>query len=192
MARAVEFNENEAIRKAMEVFWEKGYHGTSLRDLTDAMKINSSSLYNTIGDKHELFLRSLKLYTEQRKELLLDLAKQAKSPFQALVSFIDEAARVIAAEANSCLAVKAAFEIGSKDDRVQALLKADSAFSQEFLSSLITKAMEQGEMSKDEDPEVLADYIISTYTGWYEMCILHGDPMKIKRMAQLLIRQLSK
>jgi len=48
MARNVEFNEATAIQKAMEVFWKKGYNATSLRDLTDAMQINSSSLYNTI------------------------------------------------------------------------------------------------------------------------------------------------
>ena len=57
MARNVEFNEENAIQKAMEVFWEKGFNGASLRDLTDAMKINSSSLYNTTGDKQELFVR---------------------------------------------------------------------------------------------------------------------------------------
>jgi TetR/AcrR family transcriptional regulator, transcriptional repressor for nem operon len=191
MARAVEFNEKEAIQKAMNVFWEKGYNGASLRDLTDAMKINSSSLYNTIGDKHALFVRCLEHYIELRKELLLKLAAEAKSPLKAVVKYLQEAVKVIASEANSCLAVKTAFEVGSHDDRVKAILKKDNTFSHDYLSSLITQAIEQGELPKDEDPDLLADHIISTYTGWYELYILHKDPVRIKRMAQYLIRKIT-
>ena len=55
MARCVEFNEVEKIEKAMNVFWEKGYNATSMQDLVDAMQINRSSLYNTIGDKHDIW-----------------------------------------------------------------------------------------------------------------------------------------
>ncbi|WP_449398631.1 TetR/AcrR family transcriptional regulator [Chryseobacterium wanjuense] len=69
MARNIEFNEEVAIQKAMEVFWEKGYYATSMRDLTDAMKINSSSLYNTIGDKHQLFLKCIDHYIAVKKKI---------------------------------------------------------------------------------------------------------------------------
>ncbi|MGK4567779.1 TetR/AcrR family transcriptional regulator [Flavobacterium sp. 3HN19-14] len=64
MARTVEFNECEIIEKAMNVFWEKGYHNTSMQDLVDAMQINRSSLYNTIGDKHCLFMKCVTSYAE--------------------------------------------------------------------------------------------------------------------------------
>jgi TetR/AcrR family transcriptional repressor of nem operon len=69
MARNREFNEQEAIKRAMDVFWKKGYNGASMRDLTDAMQINSSSLYNSIGDKHKLFVHP-KLYrrTDERSQ----------------------------------------------------------------------------------------------------------------------------
>src|SRR4051812_44337152 len=95
MARNVEFNEDTAIQKAMEVFWKKGYHGASLRDLTDAMKINSSSLYNTIGDKQELFVRCVQHYTDLRKKDWDIRLASSKSPFTVLVAYIHDAVGVI-------------------------------------------------------------------------------------------------
>lgn len=192
MARNVEFNEEAAIQSAMEVFWEKGYNGASLRDLTDAMKINSSSLYNTIGDKQELFVRCVKHYTDIRKKDLQKRLKTGASPFTILVNYINEAVDVIISGENSCMAVKTAFEVATNDQRVKDILKADNDYAYRFLYSLIKKAMEQGEIAKGEDPELLADYFISIWTGWYESYILHKDAGKIKKMAQYFIRQISR
>jgi TetR/AcrR family transcriptional regulator, transcriptional repressor for nem operon len=191
MARNVEFNEEEAIQKAMEVFWKKGYSGASLRDLTDAMKINSSSLYNTIGDKHELFVKCIKNYTETRMEEVKRRAAGAQSPLAAIISFINDAVTVII-NGDSCMAINTAFEIAATDKAIQDILKADNDFIQDFLISQLAKAMEQGEISSDEEPELLADYFMSTWTGWYESYLLHKDPIKISRMAQYFIKQLSK
>lgn len=65
MARNIEFDEDIAIQKAMAVFWKNGFGGTTIRDLTEAMDINSSSLYNTIGDKHQLFVKCISNYTQK-------------------------------------------------------------------------------------------------------------------------------
>ena len=192
MARNVEFNEEEAIQKAMEVFWEKGYNGASLRDLTDAMKINSSSLYNTIGDKQELFVRCVQNYTDIRKNDLQKRTESAGSPLTILVRYIHDAVAVILSEANGCMAIKAVFEAATDDKRVKDILKTDSDNAYQFIYAQIAKAMEEGEISNEEDPELLADYFISTWTGWYESYLLHKDPVKIKRMAEYFIKQLSK
>lgn len=192
MPRNVEFNEEDAIQKAMEVFWRKGYNGASLRDLTDAMKINSSSLYNTIGDKQELFVRCVRHYTDiRKKDLQKRLAGQGPA-FNILQQYIDDAVTVIISESNSCMAVKTAFEVGANDQRVKDILKEDSDYAYQFLYSLIKKAMEEGDIADDEDPELLADYFISTWTGWYESYILHKDAAKIKKMAQYFVKQISK
>ncbi len=192
MARNVEFNEDEAIQRAMEVFWEKGYKGASLRDLTDAMKINSSSLYNTIGDKHGLFVRCVQHYTDLRRKDIEKRLKSAGSPFTILVNYIYDAVAVIISGAKSCMAIKTAFEVATNDQKIKDILKADNDYAYQFICLLITKAIEQGEMPKEEDPELLADYFNSTWTGWNESYILHKDPVKIKKMAQYFIKQISK
>ena len=192
MARNVEFDEERAIRTAMEVFWEKGYKGASLRDLTDAMKINPSSLYNTIGDKHELFLRCVQRYTDDRKEYIEKHASSSKSPLKIIEIFIDDAVANITTSPHSCMAIKAAFEVATDDSRIQAILKDDSDTTYRFLCSLLTSAIKKGEISADEDPELLTDYLLSSYIGWHESFILNRDPAKIERMARFLLKQLSR
>ena len=191
MARNVEFNEEEAIQKAMEVFWKKGYSGASMRDLTDAMHINSSSLYNTIGDKHQLFVKCIRNYTQGRMQDALTHAGKIKSPLKAIVSFINDAVNAILYSNNSCLAIKTTFEVAANDPDVQQVLKEDNEFTHQFLSDLINKAIELKELDAETDAETLTDVIINMFTGWHESYILHKDPVKIKRMARYLIDQIT-
>jgi TetR/AcrR family transcriptional repressor of nem operon len=188
MARTVEFDQHHAIENALDVFWRKGYNGTSMRDLTDAMQINSSSLYNTLGDKHQLFVHCIKHYTLKRRILLEERAKAFDSPLKALESFINDVADVVVRDAQGCFAIKTAFEVSPDDKTIQALLKDDNDFTHSFLKGLIRDAVREGTMSAGTDPGLFADYIISTYTGWYELYILHKDPVKIKKLAAFMTR----
>ncbi|MFD2599579.1 TetR/AcrR family transcriptional regulator [Sphingobacterium corticis] len=190
MARNVEFNEELAIQKAMEVFWEKGYNGTSLRDLTEAMQINSSSLYNTIGDKEQLYFRCIKHYTDIRKSDLKARLSSDSSPKAILIRYVRDATNVILGEGKSCLAIKSAFEIGDSNPAVKQLLKADSDVNYDFLCTLIGKAIDVKEINTQESPEILADFFLSSWTGWYESYILHKDEAKIRAMAAFFIRQI--
>lgn len=190
MAREIQFEEEEAIRKAMDVFWKKGYNGTSMRDLTTAMEINPSSLYRSIGDKHALFIKCVKNYTESRMEEARKFAARHSSPLAALTGFIDQSAKVITGGGDSCLAIKTTFEIAADDPDIQQVLKADSDFTYNFLLTLLKKAINEGEITKGTDPETMTDHIMCAFTGWHELYILHKDKRRIMKMAKLLITQL--
>ncbi|HEU4769480.1 MAG TPA: helix-turn-helix domain-containing protein, partial [Pyrinomonadaceae bacterium] len=62
MARHKEFDRDEALQKAMEVFWARGYRAASMQNLVEHMGINRQSLYDTFGDKHSLYLQALDRY----------------------------------------------------------------------------------------------------------------------------------
>ena len=64
LGRPREFNTEQALEAAMQQFWRAGYEATSLQDLLDVMNLSKSSLYQTYGSKHELFLRSIDFYQE--------------------------------------------------------------------------------------------------------------------------------
>jgi len=59
MAREKEFNQDEVLHKAMEVFWRRGYEAASIQDLVQHMGINRQSRYDTFGDQHALFVQAL-------------------------------------------------------------------------------------------------------------------------------------
>lgn len=191
MARNVEFDQHLAISKAMDVFWKKGYNGASMRELTEAMGINSSSLYNTIGDKHQLFVRCIKHYTESRMQAARKQLQQIASPLKAIEKFINASVYTITHESHSCLAIKTTFEVATGDVEVQEVIKADNQFTFQLLLTLVKKAIEKQEIRLTQDAEMLTDYIINHFTGWHESFIIHQDKTRIKKTAQFLIKQLN-
>jgi TetR/AcrR family transcriptional repressor of nem operon len=192
MARNVEFDEERAIQKAMEVFWKKGYSGASMRELTDAMQISVSSLYNTIGDKHQLFVRCISNYIHGRMQETLAHSSRIKSPMKAITGMINGCVNTILYSDNHCLAIKTTFELAATDPDVKALIKEDSDFTHGFILNLVQKAIEQKELITDSDAETITNSIISAFTGWHESYIIYQDPIRIKKMAAYLISQLSR
>lgn len=62
VGRPKKFDREEALLEAINVFWQKGYDGASMKDLTQGMGINGPSLYSTFGDKQELYLQAINAY----------------------------------------------------------------------------------------------------------------------------------
>lgn len=192
MARSVEFNECEIIEKAMNVFWEKGYHATSMQDLVDAMQINRSSLYNTIGDKHCLFIKCVTVYAEAGLKETKEKVAKEKSALQALINIIrDKAAWVVDSE-KGCLGIKTVFEIAPEDKEVRNVLTRNSIVYLELMTNLIQKAIDDGELDGSEDASLLAEYIMTTFTGWKQAFILNQDPIIIKKMSEYLIKSITR
>jgi TetR/AcrR family transcriptional repressor of nem operon len=192
MARNLEFKEEEAIKKAMEVFWKKGYSGTSIRDLAEAMNIKISSIYNTMGDKHQLFIKCIRSYTQNRALDAQNSVSRMRSPLKAIISFIEGAVHTILYSSNSCLAIKTTFEVAATDPELQAILREDHEFTYRLLGGLIRKAIAVKELPADTDVGILADFILNNFTGWHESYIINQDPIRIKKLAKYLIGQISK
>jgi len=192
MPKNVKFDEQLAISKAMDVFWKKGYSGASMRDLTEAMGINSSSLYNTIGDKHQLFVKCIKNYTDSRKEAAVKQFQNVSNPIDAIEQFINGAVHSITNEPNSCLAIKTTFEMAIDDLEVQNILRTDNAFTYNLIFHLVEKAIAKKQIKISNDAAMLTDYIINNFTGWHESFIINQDKVRISKMAQFLIQAIKK
>ncbi len=79
MARPREFDIDDAVHKAMTVFWEKGYEGASLPDLLDGMGIARGSLYKAFGDKKRLFMKALARYDQEVVAPAIDHLTQGRA-----------------------------------------------------------------------------------------------------------------
>src|SRR5919106_1334524 len=84
MARHKEFDRDEALHRAMEVFWSRGYEAASVGDLVKHMGINRQSLYDTFGDKHALYLAALDRYPEVEGRKMFELLERPGSVKRAL------------------------------------------------------------------------------------------------------------
>src|ERR1700676_751611 len=110
MARPKEFDPGDAMREAMEAFWQRGYHATSVTDLLGEMKLNRGSLYGTFGDKKKLFLAALAEYEKQGHEMVRSALDRPGSARKALEAWVCDSASSCTGEAGlrGCLALKAA------------------------------------------------------------------------------------
>ena len=192
MARCVEFNEVEKIEKAMNVFWEKGYNATSMQDLVDAMQINRSSLYNTIGDKHQLFMKCICNYFENAMQELKHKVAKETSAKKALIKIITDKADWVVSCDKGCLAMKTIFEIAPQDVTFLGAMSKQNDIFIEFMTTIVQKAMDDGEMDDSEDAELMAEYIVTSFTGWKQSYILHKNPIKITKMSEFLIKNIFK
>src|SRR5436305_15048332 len=100
MARQKEFNRDEVLHKAMEVFWTRGYERASIQDLVKHMGINRQSIYDTFGNKHTLFLQALDRYREIQSRKVFAVLERPGSMKKNLRQLFEEAvARSLSAEA---------------------------------------------------------------------------------------------
>lgn len=192
MARTVEFNECEIIEKAMNVFWEKGYQATSMQDLVDAMQINRSSIYNTIGDKHQLFMKCISSYFDNAMFEIKEKVAKETSAKQALINIITDKASWIVDCEKGCLGIKTVFEIAPEDNEVRKLMSQNNEIFLQFLAEVVQKAIDDKELDGSEDAMLMAEYIMTSFTGWKQSYILDRNPIRIKKMSEYLIKQITR
>lgn len=88
MGRPRSFDTDKALLVAINVFWEKGYDGASMRDITQAMGINSPSLYSFFGDKESLYIQAIKRYIASDTCPPLDLFNAENNIKKAVKAFL--------------------------------------------------------------------------------------------------------
>ncbi len=159
------------VRAARDVFWEKGFDGTSTADLCAATGLNRSSLYNTFRSKEHLFLRSLAAYitvsTNSMVETLDDDRREGLDRIRALLSEIaDDAARTREQGPGSgCFVVNTTTSTAAHDPAVARMLDADRDRRLAALRTAVLAGRADGSVHPDRDPEATAWYIVSVISG---------------------------
>ncbi|WP_090603289.1 TetR/AcrR family transcriptional regulator [Parapedobacter koreensis] len=186
MARNIEFIPEEKVTKAMNVFWNKGYTGASLSDLTEAMKLNKSSLYNSFKDKHSLFIASLKAYGKIVENDYASALNKKDTPLEKIDSIIDKIAMVSIERENSCLGIKTTFEVAAQDKEAHAVIKAGNSKTIGLIKSLIIEAQTLGQIRKERDAETMSHFIFNSFPGFRQSYIIYGNKKLVKGLANEL------
>ena len=167
MGRPKTFDETAALDEAMQVFWAKGYAATSLTDLLAATGLSKSSLYETFGSKHDLFLKALERYRDvvvARSIAALESDAPAREAIRgAFLQAIEGCAE--AAEPRGCFSNHCAVEQAARDPAAcRRVMEVFGRFEAAF-EAAIRRGQAAGEIPAERDPEGLARYLNSALNG---------------------------
>lgn len=167
MARTKDFDEQVVLQKAVCIFWDKGYNGTSMQDLVDGLGISRSSLYDTFGDKHQLYLKSLQIYQQQNGSQLCALAGSDKPAKEVLNDILDLVINDLLADEQrrGCFMVNAGIELANHDKEVNKLICDTEQQLELAFAKVINHGQDRGEISKEKDAQALARFLNNTVKG---------------------------
>ncbi len=191
MPKSVLFDKEEIIHKVTELFWEKGYNGTSMQDLVNATGLNRSSLYNTFGDKFQLFTQALIHYREAQNNLLQSVQQKGKSPKEAIKLLFDGVwSEMNNGHSKGCFLSNCATELGNTEPQIHQFLEENQKAVVNIFQQLIIKAQEVGEIDKNKDAEVLALYLFSSLQGLRVTSMIDANPKHLKGIATQVLSSL--
>lgn len=167
MARPKEFNRDEVLTKAMEVFWENGFEGTSMQDLLDRMGINRGSLYDTFGDKHSLYLEALDKYRQMNETVLLEVLQKKNSIREKLQEVFMRVVEDACSDGGfyGCFINNAMVERAFVDPKTALRTVATINIIENALEKALKSAIENGELRKELDTSSVARFLFANLQG---------------------------
>ena len=167
MARQKEFDRDEVLHKAMEVFWTRGYEGTSIQDLVKHMRINRQSIYDTFGDKHSLFLQALDRYREIQSRKVFEVLERPGSMKKNLRRLFEETvARALSAEGRrGCFIGNSMSELAGRCKETATRTCNSVASAEKMFQKALQRGKEQGELRRVSDTRAVARFLYSNLQG---------------------------
>jgi TetR/AcrR family transcriptional regulator, copper-responsive repressor len=159
------FDRATALERATQVFWRQGYEGTSIADLTRAMRINPPSLYAAFGDKEHLYLEAVERYQQGRQDELAPLLDEAPTARQAIERLLHEAARLYAQPdaPRGCMLMLSG--TACAEASLQSQLAKRRANANKVFKARIERGVREGELPRGTDAGALADFYATVLKG---------------------------
>lgn len=167
MARTKEFNEDQVLDKAIEIFWHKGYHGTSAQDLVTYLGLSRSSIYDTFGDKQKLFVASLKKYQKQSQDQIVALFEASENIKETLHAIFKQAVLESLEDriTKGCFMVNTSIELAMHDPEIAKIVQNNTKTMEDIFTKALQKGQNSGQVSKNMDAKTLARFIFNNYSG---------------------------
>ena len=167
MARQKEFDRDEVLQKAMEVFWSRGYEAASIQNLVGHMGINRQSLYDTFGDKHALYLEALDRYREVESRKLFELLEKpgpVRKALRQLFTGVIEGS-LCEGQRRGCFMGNAMSELAGRCKATAAktcsnMIAVEGAFYRALL-----RGKRNGELKGVRDPRAVARFLYGSLQG---------------------------
>jgi AcrR family transcriptional regulator len=189
--RPIGFNKGAALEAAMLLFWERGYEGTSMADLTQAMGLNPSSIYAAFGDKHALFSLAAKRYVETRTQYATEalseptLEKVVRALFDNTVAFL-----TTPGHPSTCMTLAGAMGCSVDAAPARDLMTEIRKQNEVAIRQRLLAARKSGELSKNINVDDYTRYLSSILSGLSVQAANGSTKSELKRTSQMALRHL--
>jgi AcrR family transcriptional regulator len=182
------FDAERALERAMQVFWKKGYEGTSLPDLEKAMNINRPSLYSAFGNKRQLFGKVLDRYARELSYAWEAL--EAPTAREVAERLLFGAADMLTSprHPHGCLMVQGALACGEESDAVRRELCARRAANEATLRARFERARRAGDLPPHASAADLARFIATVVRGMSVQAAGGATRAQLRRVAQTALK----
>jgi AcrR family transcriptional regulator len=189
--RPISFDKDAALEAAMLLFWERGYEGSSMADLTQAMGLNPSSIYAAFGDKHALFQLAVKRYMDSRAQYATKalhqptLEKVIRALFDNTVAFL-----TAPGHPPTCMTLAGAMGCSVDANPARDLLTEIRKQNEVAIRKRLLQARKAGELAKDVNIDDYARYLSSILAGLSIQAANGSTKAQLHRTAQMALRHL--
>ncbi len=180
-----QFDRDEVLERATQLFWERGYEATGMTQLLEHVGIGRQSLYDTFGDKRALFLECLSRYFRDRMGPVMAQLRGPGSPLDNIRQ-VFKMFEKMAQESRfcGCMVGNTTAELGHNDPEVAEILAGCYRAMEDAFTDALTRAQELGEISSEQDPRGVAQVLVNTVQG----VALLSKVLKDRKLARNVIQ----
>lgn len=191
MPQEKQFNKQEALGRALDAFWSRGFEATSMQDLVDCMGINRGSLYATFGDKRALFLAALASYDEGRRHMLAEFEKRF-DPRDAIRQVFLAFTRDVAEDGGNkgCFITNTALELAPHDGEVREFVATAQEDVEQYFVRMIRKGKASGDIGQHVRPADAARGLLASLLGLLVLTRSRPEKALLKAIVDEAMRRL--
>jgi AcrR family transcriptional regulator len=184
--RPREFDVDEALGRALDVFWRQGYEGTSLSDLTEAMGINRPSLYTAFGNKEQLFAQVIDRYLNGPAAYAAAALRLPRA--RDVVEALAYGAIELTADSRGCLNVRCAQACGPEADSIRQAAVERRKADEAALRRRLERARASGDLPPDASPADLARLVTTLTDGIAVQAASGASRSQLRRVVDTALR----
>ncbi len=194
MSRTRTLSDDTVLNRAISVFWQNGYAGTSMRDLTRATELSTAALYHRFTDKDGMFVQALRRYADDGLVERLARLSASADPLGAIGDFLNELVAMSLADPQhrGCLLVNTALDGAAMSNAARDLVRARLGEVEVFFAQRLECALTAGALDPATDIAANATALLGTVFAIRVMARLDPNPQRLRILADHAIASLPK
>ena len=186
MSRSKKYNKEQVLAAATELFWQRGYDGTSMNDLVERSGLNRHSMYNEFGDKERLFLSCIDYYVIEDSKEVISILRREPIGLKNIEDFIDNRVQyAVSDNCQGCLLINTVTEKEIVSDKINNKVSVILRSQEELIHLCLKAAQEKGEISKKNDCKTLTVYLSCFFRGLMNMGKGAHNRASLKQLAEI-------